>query len=101
VLAAEMIRNEDERKNLLAHLEQYYQLVLLTEEQVMEFAGNMLYVCNKQNKRYWLMSVRAQNALTAEQKKILEQDGEILTTAIESIENNGGGSVRCMLAELV
>lgn len=101
VLAAEMIRNEDERKNLLAHLEQYYQLVLLTEEQVMEFAGNMLYVCNKQNKRYWLMSVRAQNTLTAEQKKILEQDGEILSTAIESIENNGGGSVRCMLAELV
>jgi hypothetical protein len=101
VLAAEMIRDEEERKNLLFHLEQYYQLVLLTEEQVMRFAGNMFYVENKHGEAYWLMSTTAFSSLSAEQRKILESDGVLLAAQVDTIEQCGGGSVRCMVAELV
>jgi hypothetical protein len=100
VLAAELIRDEEERKNLLFHLEQFYQLVLLTEEQVMQFAGNMLYVTNKHGEAYWLMSTTAFGSLSAEQRKILESDGILLAAQIDTIEQYGGGSVRCMLAEI-
>lgn len=101
VLAAELIRDEAERKTLLEHLEQYYQLVLLSEAQVMEFAGNMFYVHDKAGKAYWLMSTRALASLNEAQKNVLQQDGAMLASQIDTIEQCGGGSVRCMLAEVV
>ncbi len=101
VLAAELIRDEEERKNLLFHLEQFYQPVLLTEEQVMQFAGNMFYVKNKHDEHFWLMSTRALGSLTAEQRRILESDGMLLAAQVDTIEQCGGGSVRCMVAEVV
>jgi hypothetical protein len=101
VLAAELIRDEEERKFMMDHLEQYYRLVLLSEAQVMQFAGNMFYVANKHGESYWLMSTTAFNALNAEQRNILQSDGRLLATQIDTIEQCGGGSVRCMLAEVV
>ncbi len=100
VIAAELIRDETQRKMVLEHLEQFYQLVLLTEEQVMHYCGNILFVKNQSGKGFWLMSTNAFQTFSNEQKRILEKEGTLLAAQVDTIEQCGGGSVRCMLAEL-
>jgi hypothetical protein len=64
------------------------------------FCGNVLQIENKQGHKFIAMSSSALAAFTAEQKATLEQHGKILSFEIPTIETIGGGSVRCMLAEI-
>ncbi len=75
-------------------------LLQLSREQIAEFAGNILLVQNKAGKNYWIMSRRAHKSFSPEQKAMLEKDGEILSFPIPTIEEVGGGSLRCMVAEM-
>ena len=64
------------------------------------FAGNMLQVENKKGEKILVMSARAFNALTLAQVRELEKYNHIIYSALDSIETNGGGSARCMIAEI-
>ncbi|MFN9115436.1 MAG: arginine deiminase-related protein, partial [Bacteroidota bacterium] len=72
----------------------------ITLDQMNQFSGNMLQVENKDGKKYLVMSSRAYHSLTHEQVKKINQYNEILHSDLSTIETNGGGSARCMMAEI-
>jgi hypothetical protein len=76
------------------------EIINLSFEQLNHYAGNMLLVANKNGKPYLVMSESAYLILTTEQKQQLERYAEIIYSDLKTIEENGGGSARCMLAEI-
>jgi hypothetical protein len=72
----------------------------ITIDQMNQFAGNMLQVKNDKNEPLLVMSEQAFNALTKEQIDFLETYNKIVTAPLDTIEKHGGGSARCMLAEI-
>ena len=76
------------------------EIISISLEQVNAFAGNALELRNLEGKRYLVVSRTAFNALTTHQKKIIERSAQLLPIDISTIETIGGGSVRCMLAEI-
>ncbi|MFN5842202.1 MAG: citrulline utilization hydrolase CtlX [Bacteroidota bacterium] len=101
IIGDTLIPDESERIHLLEHLDLYYHLVQVDEDQIRQFAANTLFVTNQHGQGYWLMSTTAMKSYSPQQIKVLENDGTILATQIDTIEKYGGGSLRCMLAELV
>jgi hypothetical protein len=77
----------------------YTDVVYLTGEQIDNYAGNALMVKNNKGDLVLAMSERAFVALEKAQIKTIEKHCSIVIAAIPTIENVGGGSVRCMLAE--
>ena len=69
-------------------------------DQMNNFLGNSLEVRNKKNEKYLLMSETARKSLKVEQEKMIEDRLNLLSIPIPTIEKYGGGSVRCMLAEI-
>lgn len=101
VICLDTIDDKEERKNVIAHLKQdKKEIIEITEEQMHQFAGNMLQVKNTFGKSLIVMSDRARKSLTENQIERLEKHGEILSSSLEIIENCGGGSARCMMAEV-
>ena len=101
VICAECIDDKKERKMVLDNLkENNKEVILITEAQVNSFAGNMLEVRGTNDKRYLVMSVAAHQCLTAKQIEQLEKHAEILSSSLDTIEACGGGSARCMMAEV-
>jgi len=74
--------------------------ILLSIEQVYQFCGNVLEVRNQHNTPFGIISSTAWNALNAQQKRAWEQFVQPLIVDIPTIEKIGGGSARCMLAEI-
>jgi len=100
VICSDCIDDKKERKAVLASLrEDGKELILLTEKQLNHFAGNMLQVQGK-DKSYLVMSEAAKSVLTADQIQKLEKHVEILSANLDTIEACGGGSARCMMAEV-
>lgn len=101
VICLDSIDDKKERKNVLKHLkDDNKEVITITEDQVAAFAGNMMQVHNTAGERILVMSDQAYQSLTADQIKKLEAYNEILHPSIEMIETLGGGSVRCMMAEV-
>jgi len=101
VICLASIDDKKERKNVIKHLkEDGKEIIDITEKQVNSFAGNMLQVKGKDDKRYLIMSQAAYDSLTPSQIKILEKHTEILSSSLNIIEACGGGSARCMMAEV-
>jgi len=75
-------------------------IVPITEEQVENFAGNMLQVLGGNGKPLTVMSQSAFECLTEEQRSILEAEAKLLYSDLSTIETCGGGSARCMMAEV-
>jgi hypothetical protein len=100
VICLECIRNEAERRAVEEALRASgREIVPITMAQVMSFAGNMLQV-DGQDGRYLVMSTAAYESLTAEQIATLEQYTKLLHSSLTTIETYGGGSARCMMAEV-
>ena len=100
VVCLDTITDKSERKNLLHHLkEDKKEIISITPEQMCQYAGNMLQVQGK-NSTYLVMSDTAYNALTPQQIQTIEKYTQILHSNLETIETCGGGSARCMLAEV-
>lgn len=100
VICLDTIDDAKERKNVLKHLkEDGKEVITITEEQIHEFAGNMLQVQGKDNK-FLVMSARAQGSLNKDQIAKIEKHCEILSSDLHVIETCGGGSARCMMAEV-
>ena len=101
VICADCIDDKKERKMVLDNLkEDGKEVILITEEQVNNFAGNMLEVKGADDKRYLVMSNSAYQSLTKKQITQLEKHAEILYSSLDTIEACGGGSARCMMAEI-
>lgn len=101
VICADCIDDKKERKMVLENLRNDgKEIILLTEAQLNNFAGNMLQVQNKEGKSYLVMSASAHQALTKDQISKLEKHTEILSANLDTIEACGGGSARCMMAEV-
>ncbi|MDD2823874.1 MAG: arginine deiminase-related protein, partial [Bacteroidales bacterium] len=77
------------------------KVVAISSQQMSDFAGNMFQVFSRDNTPYLVMSRRAYNALTLSQRRILESFNKLITPELDTIETHGGGSARCMLAEVV
>jgi len=76
------------------------EIIALSEEQINCFAGNALEVEAKDGKRYLVMSNAAYHSLNIGQLSAIERHCKLLATDLSTIEKYGGGSARCMLAEV-
>lgn len=91
----------DERAGVLESLRASGRTVLeLTTAQLDSFAGNMLELKTSQGQSIIAMSNRARDSLSSNQRATLEREARIVAAPIPTIETLGGGSVRCMLAEI-
>lgn len=101
ILCADCIDDKQERKLVINNLkEDGKEVILITEEQVERFAGNMLQIAGKDGQLYMVMSTQAFESLTDDQVKTIEKHCAILHAPLYTIEACGGGSARCMLAEV-
>ena len=76
------------------------EIILISLSQMNHFAGNMLQVHNVRGERLLVMSTQAFGSLTTEQIKKLQAYNRIIHSPLTTIETNGGGSARCMMAEV-
>jgi len=101
VICLDAIDDKKERKNVVNHLKQDgKEVISITEEQMYHFAGNMLQVADATDQRYLIMSTAAYNSLRPDQISILEKYNPIVHSTLDTIETCGGGSARCMMAEV-
>ena len=101
VICADTIDDKKERKMVLDSLKgDEKEVILITEDQVNTFAGNMLEVKGANDRRYLVMSAAAHQSLTKKQIAQLEEHVTILSSSLDTIEACGGGSARCMMAEI-
>ena len=101
VICADCIDDKKERKMVLDSLRgDDKEIILITEEQLNNFAGNMLEVKGKNDERFLVMSESAFKSLTKKQIAQLEAHVEIIHSSLDTIEACGGGSARCMMAEI-
>ena len=101
IVCYDAFRNADEQqmvKNLLRDTRK--TVVEISKEQVKEFAGNMLQIKNCREESIMVMSSRAYRSLRYDQLHLLQSCNQILHTPLPVIETLGGGSARCMLAEV-
>ena len=76
------------------------ELIEISEDQLQQFAGNMLQVQNTEGEKFLIMSESAHKSLNESQISTIESYCKIISADLETIETNGGGSARCMLAEI-
>ena len=101
VICLESIKNEVEKKEILQSLADTGKLIVdISYDQMEHFAGNMLQVANADGERYLVLSQAAYDSLTKVQVDVLSGLTNILPIPIKTIETLGGGSVRCMMAEV-
>ena len=101
VICLSCIDDKKERKNVISHLKKSgKEIIDITEKQMHQFAGNMLQVKGKNNELFLVMSQAAYNSLTKEQIKKIEKHCNIISSSLETIETCGGGSARCIMAEV-
>ncbi|QXP57384.1 amidinotransferase [Cellulophaga sp. HaHa_2_95] len=101
IICSDTIDDKKERKSVLDHLHNDGKAIIrITEQQMHQFAGNMLQVLGADDKRYLVMSSAAYTSLTADQLKAIKTHCEIIHSSLDTIETCGGGSARCMMAEV-
>lgn len=101
VICLDSIDDKKERKNVVNHLRQDgLDILEISEAQMHAFAGNMLQVLGRDGERLMVMSASAHNALNPQQVARIEKSSRIISSPIDTIEACGGGSARCMMAEV-
>lgn len=101
VIALSTIDDKTEKEFVINKLKSSgKEIIDITEEQMHQFAGNMLQVGGIGNSKYLVMSENAYNSLTQKQIDQIEKFNPIIKVDIDTIETLGGGSARCMMAEV-
>ena len=101
VICLDSIDDKKERKAVVNHLrEDGKEIFAISEAQMHRFAGNMLQVLGSNETPYLVMSSTAYKSLTPDQLSKIEQHCEIIHADLSTIETCGGGSARCMMAEV-
>lgn len=101
VICADCIDDKQERKFVLEQIKKSgKEVILISEAQVNNFAGNMLELVGANQQKLLVMSAAAHQSLTADQLAKLEKHAQIVSSSLDTIEACGGGSARCMMAEI-
>ncbi|MEO1437643.1 MAG: arginine deiminase-related protein, partial [Bacteroidota bacterium] len=101
VICLDSVPDPDERQALLDTFEATQKTIVeISFEQMEHFAGNMLQVSNEAGEGVLVMSEQAYQSLSTDQIQTLEGHSKLLYSPIETIEKYGGGSARCMMAEV-
>lgn len=101
VIASSTIDDQKERKTVIDSFKNDRKTIIdITEKQMHHFAGNMLEVSNRTGDKIMVMSDQAKSALSDQQINQLEKYTSIVTSDLSVIEKYGGGSARCMMAEV-
>ena len=101
VICLDSISNKEEKEMVSQTLSHTgHEVITISFEQMNRFAGNMLALKSNSNKDLLAMSQSAFESLTANQKSIIEKYCEMVSLSIPTIESIGGGSARCMIAEI-
>ena len=101
VLCPASIDDKKERKSLIKHLQDDGKKVIeISEDQVNSFVGNMLQLKGSDDTSYLAMSESALNSLRPAPVQLIESYAPIISSPLDTIESCGGGSARCMMAEV-
>jgi hypothetical protein len=101
VICLDAVSNEEEKNRLISSFQKTNkEIIEIDYSQMNQFAGNMLQINNKESKSFLVMSERAHQSLNENQLKSISKYAEILSSPLTTIEDNGGGSARCMMAEI-
>ncbi len=101
VICLNSIDSKSEKKMIIQNLkEDGKEIVKISESQMKQFAGNMLQVKGAKDLKYMVMSTAAYQSLTPHQIAIIEKHSPIIHSNLSTIETCGGGSARCMMAEV-
>lgn len=101
IICLDSIDNIREKEDVIKELKaSNKEIILISEKQVEKFLGNAIELKNKEEESLLVMSLTAYKALEEEQKRTIEKYSKIIPVDVSTIEKYGGGSARCMIAEL-
>ena len=101
IVCLDCIDDKKQRKNVSNFINNTgKKLIEISENQVESFAGNMLELLNDKGESILVMSSSAEDSLNENQKNIIKKYSRIVSSDINTIEACGGGSARCMMAEI-
>ena len=101
VICMDSIRDKEEKTKVIDAIRKTgKEIITITPDQMNHFAGNMLQIENKKEEKLLVMSTQAFDSLTIDQKQKLASFNTIIHSPLTTIETNGGGSARCMMAEV-
>lgn len=101
VICLDTVRDVVEKQNLIAHfVATKKEIIKISLTQMQSFAGNMLQLRNDAGQTFLVMSKQAYQSLSETQIGDIQKHTEIVYADIKTIETYGGGSARCMLAEM-
>jgi hypothetical protein len=101
IACLDAVKDTAQRRKLTETIESTGKTIIpITLQQMAQFAGNMLEVANKQGEHFLVMSGTAYRSLSKEQLSAISCHAQIIHPELPTIETNGGGSARCMMAEI-
>ncbi|MFT4155368.1 citrulline utilization hydrolase CtlX [Parafilimonas sp.] len=101
VICLDSIKDAKERNAVVTTIQNTGKEIMpISFEQMNRFAGNMLQLENKKGEKILVMSEQAHKSLTYEEISSLQKYNRIIYSKLDTIEMNGGGSARCMIAEV-
>ena len=101
IVCLDSIDDKKQRKNVSNFVKDSGKILIeISENQVESFAGNMLELLNDKGESILVMSKSAKDSLNENQKNIITKYSRIISSDIDTIETCGGGSTRCMMAEI-
>lgn len=101
IVGLDTIKDEQERNAVLSSLQHSKRTIIqISQDQVNHMCGNVIGLSNDKGQKLLLMSQQAFEHFTDEQKNTIERKTHIIPVAINTIETVGGGSARCMVAEV-
>lgn len=101
VICLDSLKDNRERKEIMIAIEKSgKEIIDITLDQMSHFAGNMLQVENDKGRKFLVMSSQAYHSLSQDQLLKIERYNSIIHSPLDTIERNGGGSARCMMAEV-
>ncbi len=101
VICLDSIQNKEEQALVKQSIINTGKIIIEIDfNQMNHFAGNMLQVHNTKGEKFLVMSSQAYHALIPKQIDTIQSFNKIIHSDITTIETNGGGSARCMMAEI-
>jgi len=101
IICLDSIADKNQRRSVKTNLENFnLEIINITVDQMCSFLGNCIQLIDSKSNPLLVMSSRAYSSIKNSQLKIIEKYTDIIHSDIKTIENNGGGSARCMIAEI-
>ena len=101
IICLDSIEDEKQKKDIITNLKNSnLEIIDIKIDQMCSFLGNCIQLVDTKSNPILVMSSRAYNAINNSQLKIIEKHTDVIFSDIKTIEDNGGGSARCMIAEI-